>query len=51
MKSLIARAKALLPCIALGLAVAQTGLAQTTGIVISDYNSLNAAVSAGGRSV
>jgi len=49
---MFARAKAVLPCIALGLAVAQSGLAQrSTGIVITDYNSLNDAVRAGGRSI
>jgi hypothetical protein len=47
----IARAKALLGGIALGLALAQTGLAAATGIVISNYSSLNSAVSLGGRSV
>jgi len=49
-KSLFARAKAVLPCIAAGLAAAQTGLAQPTGIVISDYNSLNDAVHERGTS-
>jgi hypothetical protein len=51
-KSLFARAKAVLPCIALGLAAAQTGLAETiTGIIISDYDSLNLAVHERGTSV
>jgi hypothetical protein len=47
---MFARAKAVLPCIAVGLAVAQRGLAQPTGIVISDYNSLNEAVHQRGTS-
>jgi hypothetical protein len=50
-KSFFARAKALLPCIALGLAMAQTGSAESTGIVISNYSTLNAAVSQGGTSI
>jgi hypothetical protein len=49
-EKIFARAKALLPCIALGLAAAQTGWAQATGIVITDYSSLNNAVSQGGTS-
>jgi hypothetical protein len=51
LKSFFARATALLPCIAFGLAAPQSGLSQTTGIVISDYNTLNAAVQQNGRSV
>ena len=51
MKSLFARAKVLLPCLALGLAVAPSGSAQTTGIVISNYSTLNAAVNQGGTSI
>jgi len=49
-KKFFARAKALLPCIALGLAVAQTGSAQTL-IVISNYNSLDKAVIQGGTNI
>jgi hypothetical protein len=48
-KHFFARAKALLPCIALGLAFAQTASAQPP--VITNYNDLRAAVNRGGMSI
>ena len=49
MKGFFARAKALLPCMALGLAFAQTASAQPP--VITNYNDLRAAVNRGGMSI
>ena len=48
MKRFFARAKALLPCIALGLGSALTASAQTSPIVISNFSTLNAAVGQSG---
>ncbi|MGA2556726.1 MAG: immunoglobulin domain-containing protein, partial [Verrucomicrobiota bacterium] len=49
MKRFFARAKALLPCIALGLGFARSASAQPP--IITNYNDLRAAVSRGGMSI